>query len=140
MDNAARSCRDFSWLPSNIKARDAGHIRPATASEYMRNCISFYRWVRRRGLLSPTLLLWKDKRFLIRYFDQVGFERTLAGTTTDLGIPNRQSTTLLIVGEVIQRTQNRALMCCMTQNDWIRLQILNISSKSGLLRPRMEAR
>ncbi len=73
-----------------IKARDAGHISPATASEYMRNCISFYRWVRRRGLLNPLLPLWKDKRYFIKYFDQVGFERTLAGTTTDLGIPNRK--------------------------------------------------
>lgn len=36
-----------------IKARDAGHISPATASEYMRNCTSFDRWVRRRGLLNP---------------------------------------------------------------------------------------
>eukprot|EP01133_Synstelium_polycarpum_P001824 gene1824-2097_t len=54
-----------------IKARDAGHISPATASEYMRNCISFYRWVRKRGLLSPLLPLWKDKRFFIKYFDQV---------------------------------------------------------------------
>lgn len=84
-----------------IKARDAGHIRPATASEYMRNCISFYRWVRRRGLLSPTLLLWKDKRFLIRYFDQVGFERTLAGTTTDLGIPNRQRIGITLEGGLL---------------------------------------
>ncbi len=44
-----------------IKARDAGHISPATASEYMRNCISFYRWIRRRGLLNPLLPLWKDR-------------------------------------------------------------------------------
>lgn len=84
-----------------IKARDAGHISPATASEYMRNCISFYRWVRRRGLLSPILPLWKDKRFLIKYFDQVGFERTLAGTTTDLGIPNRQRIGMTLEGGLL---------------------------------------
>lgn len=73
-----------------IKARDAGHISPATASEYMRNCISFYRWVRERGLLSPLLPLWKDKQFQIKYFDEIGFERTLAGTASDLRIPNRR--------------------------------------------------
>lgn len=84
-----------------IKARDAGHISPATASEYMRNCISFYRWVKRRGLLSPRLPLWQDKRFLIKYFDQVGFERTLAGTTTDLGIPNRKRIGITLEGGLL---------------------------------------
>ncbi|WP_405118093.1 site-specific integrase [Pseudomonas leptonychotis] len=84
-----------------IKARDAGHISPATASEYMRNCISFYRWVKRRGFLSPRLPLWQDKRFLIKYFDQVGFERTLAGTTTDLGIPNRKRIGITLEGGLL---------------------------------------
>lgn len=84
-----------------ITARDAGHISPATASEYMRNCISFYRWIRRRGLLSPILPLWKDKRFVIKYFDQVGFERSLAGNTTDLGIPNRQRIGITLEGGLL---------------------------------------
>nr|WP_180205523.1 site-specific integrase [Pseudomonas sp. SbOxS1]NYU05636.1 site-specific integrase [Pseudomonas sp. SbOxS1] len=73
-----------------IKSRDAGHIRPSTASEYMRNCIKFYRWVRDRGLLSSLLPLWQDKRILVKYFDQIGFERTLSVNTTDLSIPNRK--------------------------------------------------
>ena len=89
-----------------IKARDAGHISPATASEYMRNCISFYRWVRKRGLLSPLLPLWKDKRFFIKYFDQVGFERTFAGTTTDLGIPNRKRIGITLEGGLLPVTSS----------------------------------
>lgn len=73
-----------------IKMRDGGQISPSTASEYMRNCVRFYRWVKCKGLLSPHLPLWRDKPYLIKYFDQVGFERTLRGVTTDLGIPNRK--------------------------------------------------
>ncbi|WP_302140960.1 site-specific integrase [Halomonas alkalicola] len=73
-----------------IKLRDAGQISPSTASEYMRNCVMFYRWVRYKKLLSPSLPLWRDKPYLIKYFDRIGFERTIAGTTTDLGIPNRR--------------------------------------------------
>lgn len=84
-----------------IKSRDAGHLSPATASEYMRNCIMFYRWVRRRGLLSPLLPLWKDKRFFVKIFDHVGFERTLAGTTTDLGIPNRKRIGVTLEGGLL---------------------------------------
>ncbi|EIM17018.1 site-specific integrase [Pseudomonas chlororaphis] len=68
-----------------IKMRDSGQLSPSTASEYMRNCVMFYRWVKGKGLLSPDLPLWRDKP----YFDQVGFERSLNGVTTDIGIPNR---------------------------------------------------
>lgn len=75
-----------------IKMRDTGQISPSTASEYMRNCITFYRWVREKGLLEPTLPLWRDKPYLITYFDRVGFERSLTGVTTDLSIPNRKRT------------------------------------------------
>lgn len=73
-----------------IKMRDTGQISPSTASEYMRNCIMFYRWVRDRELLSPHFQLWREKPYVTKYFDQVGFERTISGTTTDLSIPNRK--------------------------------------------------
>lgn len=73
-----------------IKMRNAGQISPSTASEYMRNCIMFYRWVRHRGLLAPHVPLWREKPYVVKFFDQVGFERTLNGTTTDLSIPNRK--------------------------------------------------
>ncbi len=70
--------------------RDAGQISPSTASEYMRNCVMFYRWVRHKELLPPSLPLWRVKPYLVRYFDRTGFERTIIGTTTDLSIPNRR--------------------------------------------------
>lgn len=73
-----------------IRLRDSGQISPSTASEYMRNCIMFYRWVRHKELLASHLTIWKEKPYFIKYFDRVGFERTLSGTTTDLSIPNRR--------------------------------------------------
>lgn len=73
-----------------IKMRDAGQISPSTASEYMRNCIMFYRWVKHRELLAPHVQLWREKPYVLKYFDRVGFVRTISGTTTDLSIPNRK--------------------------------------------------
>lgn len=73
-----------------IKMRNAGHISPSTASEYMRNCIMFYRWVKQRELLAPHVTLWRDKPYIFKVFDRIGFERTINGTTTDLSIPNRK--------------------------------------------------
>jgi integrase len=72
-----------------IDARNDGRISPSTATQRMRHVIQFYRWVQLRGLFSPALPLWRDKVVCIKYFDAVGFERTLARLTTDLAIPNR---------------------------------------------------
>lgn len=79
-----------------IKLRDLGEISPATASEYMRNCIMFYRWVQARQLLDIKTCLWVDQTFFVRYFDEVGFERTISGITTDLKIPNRKRPGMLL--------------------------------------------
>lgn len=72
-----------------INARNKGLISPSTASMRMRQVIHFYRWAQARGLFSPTSPLWREKIVYIKYFDSVGFERTLARLTTDLAIPNR---------------------------------------------------
>lgn len=79
-----------------IKLRDLGEISPATASEYMRICIMFYRWVKARQLLDIKACLWVDQSFFVRYFDEVGFERTISGITTDLKIPNRKRPGMLL--------------------------------------------
>lgn len=55
-----------------ITMRNAGQISPSTASEYMRNCIMFYRWVRHRELLAPRVPLWREKHYTVKLFDQVG--------------------------------------------------------------------
>ncbi|MEI9345981.1 site-specific integrase, partial [Pseudomonas aeruginosa] len=44
----------------------------------------------RLELLSPHVQLWREKPYVVKYFDRVGFERTISGTTTDLSIPNRK--------------------------------------------------
>ncbi|AKG71802.1 Site-specific recombinase XerD [Serratia fonticola] len=73
-----------------IKMRNVGQISPSTASEYMRNCIMFYRWVRHREFIAPHIPLWREKPYVVKFFDQVGFERTINGAATDLSIPNRK--------------------------------------------------
>jgi hypothetical protein len=72
-----------------VEARNDGLISPSTATMRMRQVVHFYRWVQARGLFSPASSLWRDRIVYIRYFDPVGFERTLLRLTTDLAIPNR---------------------------------------------------
>jgi len=72
-----------------IEARARGELAPSTASQRMRVVVSFYRWLKARGLLSSTLPTWQERIVGIRLVDPIGFERTLAVNTTDLSIPNR---------------------------------------------------
>lgn len=64
-------------------------LRPSTVSAKMRYAIAFYRWVQAEGLFTPQGQLWRDIPVYIKYFDAVGFERTMLRITTDLSIPNR---------------------------------------------------
>lgn len=101
-----------------IKLRDNGEIAPSTASEYMRICIMFYRWLRNMGFLSDVESLWSDKSYTIKYFDKVGFERTVSGVTADVSIPNRKR-----IGEVLEggllpvSAQDRDLILDFTKNN-----------------------
>lgn len=80
-----------------IKLRNRGELAPSTATEYMRTCIMFYRWARNKGFLSDVESIWGDKLYTIKYFDKVGFERTVSGITADISIPNRRR-----IGEILE--------------------------------------
>lgn len=71
------------------EAIKSGDLSPSTASARMRYAIAFYRWVQAEGIFTPESQLWRDIPVYIKYFDAVGFERTMLRITTDLSIPNR---------------------------------------------------
>ena len=75
------------WL---IEKRNSGEISPATASEYMRNVIAFYRWLVGKGILVSQAPLWTDKTLYLKFFNSVGFERTFTVLSSELSIPNRK--------------------------------------------------
>lgn len=74
-----------------LEARDNSEIAPSTATQRMRVVISFYRWLRQTGLISPESPLWNERVVGIRLYDAFGFERTFNVNSTDLSIPNRSA-------------------------------------------------
>lgn len=84
-----------------IDARDESEISASEASHRMRAAINFYRFLQRNGLMDPHHILWQERRFNISTFDQHGFERTIGVNTTDLSIPNRQSSGIKVEGGLI---------------------------------------
>lgn len=74
---------------SLVTSRDSGDLTPSTTSARMRAVIRFYRFCSIHNFISREAPKWQDKIAVVRYFDTVGFERTLMRLTTDISIPNR---------------------------------------------------
>ena len=72
-----------------VDARDHGSLMPSTTTSRMNAVIRFYRYAAGRNFISREAPKWQDKPVLIRYFNTVGFERTMSSITTDVSIPNR---------------------------------------------------
>ncbi|MBA6100320.1 MULTISPECIES: site-specific integrase [Pseudomonas] len=73
-----------------VRQRDNDVIAPSTASQRMRDVISFYRWLRAANFLISDWPLWKEHNISIRFTTDVGFQRTMMIQTTDLAIKNRR--------------------------------------------------
>lgn len=72
-----------------VDSRDRGALAPTTTTARMRAVIRFYRYCAGHNFISRDAPKWQDKVAVVRYFDSVGFERTLQRVTTDVSIPNR---------------------------------------------------
>jgi integrase len=72
-----------------VDCRDRGELSPSTTTARMRAVIRFYRYCAGRNFISRDAPKWQDKAVVVRYFDSVGFERTLQRITTDISIHNR---------------------------------------------------
>lgn len=72
-----------------ITQRDRGSLAPSTARARMAAVIQFYRHAQIHGFVQRRSPLWVDRPVVIRYFDSVGFERTIMRISSELAIPNR---------------------------------------------------
>jgi len=72
-----------------IDLRDRGHLAPSTTTARMSAVIQFYRYAQTRGFVGGESPMWVDRMVAIRYFDSMGFERSLKRRVSDLSIPDR---------------------------------------------------
>lgn len=79
----------FRFRGHLIAERGEGHLKPSTATARMRAVIQFYRHAHHHGFVGSRSPMWTDKQVVVRYFDSVGFERSLLRTSSELAIPNR---------------------------------------------------
>jgi hypothetical protein len=79
-----------------IEQRERGSIAPSTATARMAAVIQFYRHARINSFIGRGSPLWRDEMVVIRYFDSVGFERTLMRVKSELSIPNRRRSGLTL--------------------------------------------
>jgi integrase len=78
------------WRKELIVQRDKyGLLAPSTATQRMNATIHFYRFARAFGLIGPEAPMWEERKFVRRFHDVHGFERTMQLSSTDLSIPCR---------------------------------------------------
>lgn len=73
-----------------IRQRDElGALQPSTVTARMAAVIQFYRHAHLYGFVERSSPMWRDKQVLLRFFDDVGFERGMLRISSELAIPNR---------------------------------------------------
>lgn len=77
------------WRKYLMEMRNLGVLSPSTAQQRMRATINFYRFAQAFGIIGRETLLWEEREVVVRYFDSMGFERTMLRQSTNLAIPNR---------------------------------------------------
>ncbi len=86
----------FKFRGHLIKLRDEGLLAPSTTSQAMRNVIAFYRWASDKGYTQAQSKLFDDKNKVVYFFDNIGFNRSMNVASSELSIPNRKRTGLLL--------------------------------------------
>lgn len=71
-------------------------LASSTTSQAMRAVIAFYQWASDEGYAQARSKLFDNKNKVISFFDKVGFNRTMNITTSELAIPNRKRTGILL--------------------------------------------
>lgn len=74
-----------------IDQREAGEIKPSTATNCMAAVIQFYRFVLLKGFLDKGKPLWVDRIAAIHLHDSAGFKRTISRLSSELSIKNRSA-------------------------------------------------
>lgn len=73
-----------------IAQRDRGSLAPSTTSVRMAAVIQFYRHAHVYRFVERKSPMWADRQVVVRYYDTVGFERTILRISSELAIPNRK--------------------------------------------------
>jgi len=93
------------WRKFLIDCRDKHSVlAPTTATARMNACISFYRHCSTNGFIGSDTPTWKDISVTIKYYNTVGFKRTVSRLTTDISIKCRVSKGATVEGGLLPIT------------------------------------
>ncbi|NHC05099.1 site-specific integrase [Acinetobacter sp. 187] len=80
----------FRYRGYLIEQRQVGLLSPSTVSARMSAIILFYRWAQTCGWIERQFL-WEDKLKIIKFYNPIGFSRTMSIVSSELSIPNRRT-------------------------------------------------
>ena len=114
-----------------IILRDRGSLAPSTIRARMAAVIQFYRHAHAYGLVDRNSPMWTDRQIVVRYYDTVGFERSLLRISSELAIPNRARPGLRLEDGLLPlRTDDVVRLLKFTKDE--RLHELNLILSLGV--------
>ena len=73
-----------------IQQIERGSLSSSTARSRINAVVQFYRHAAAYDFVTPATPMWRERLVVIRYFDAVGFKRSMTRISTDLAIANRR--------------------------------------------------
>lgn len=117
----------FRYRGFLIEQRDAGLLSSSTVSTRMNAVIRFYRWAKGTGWIDRKEL-WGDRVKVISFETSVGFQRTMAVTSTELSIPNRKRMRSVLEDGLLPITleNRRILLSFLHEHQMVELYLMTL--------------
>ncbi len=72
-----------------VREIERDSLKASTARSRINAVVQFYRHAAAHDFVTSTTPMWRERTVVVRFYDTVGFQRSLLRLTTDLAIPNR---------------------------------------------------
>lgn len=114
------------WRGELVRQREAGIIRPSTATARMNAAINFYRHADTHGFISRQSPMWREREVTIPYFDAQGFPRAIKRAKAELSIPNRARPGLRLEDGLtpLRSEHMMQLLSFLVKKGWVELHLM----------------
>ncbi|KZY84791.1 hypothetical protein A3741_15930, partial [Oleiphilus sp. HI0069] len=115
----------FLYRGHLIKQRNTNRLMPSTASARMSAVVRFYRWCYSEGLVGEKPL-WEDSYKVLKFYNAEGFNRTMSVLSSELSIPNRKRSGLVLEDGLlpVTRKMRDKLLRYLSDNNYVELHLM----------------
>jgi integrase len=115
----------FLYRGHLIRLRDTNQLAPSTTTARMSAVVAFYRWCFSEGLIDK-IQPWEDRTKIVKFYNSEGFNRTMQVRSSELAIPNRQRSGLMLEDGLtpISKDMRDTLLSYLRDNDEMEMLLM----------------